>query len=107
MKTLLAAATLVLASLASLPVAADPHPRGIDARQHAQERRIDAGVARGQLTRCEAARLDRRGDRIARHEQAYRATGGLQPRERYDLNRRLDSVSRDIHEQRRDGNGCF
>jgi hypothetical protein len=105
MKTLLAAATLVLASLASLPVAANP--RGIDARQHAQDRRIDAGVARGQLTRCEAARLDRRGDRIARHEQAYRATGGLQPRERYDLDRRLDSVSRDIREQRADGNGCF
>jgi opacity protein-like surface antigen len=107
MKTLLAAATLVVASLASLPLAANPYPRGIDARQHAQERRIDAGVAGGQLTRCEAARLDRRGDRIERREHAYRATGGLQPRERHDLNHRLDSVSRDIREQRRDGNGCF
>lgn len=105
MKMILAAATLVLASLASLPVAA--HPRGIDARQQAQERRIDAGVARGGLTRCEAARLDRRGDRIARREHAYRATGGLQPRERRALNRRLDAVSRDIREQRADGNGCF
>jgi hypothetical protein len=107
MKSILVTATLVFAGLASLPAEARPHHRGIDARQHAQERRIDAGVARGELTRCEAARLDRRGDRVARREGAYRASGGLQPRERYDLNRRLDSVSRDIREQRHDGNGCF
>jgi opacity protein-like surface antigen len=108
MKTLFAASLLALAGLAaSAPAAAHPHGRGIEARQHAQAQRIGAGVAQGQLTRCEAARLSHRAARIERREQAYRASAGLAPWERRDLNRRLDSLSRDIREQRVDGNGCF
>lgn len=108
MKTMIAATLIALAGLAaSAPAAAHPHGRSIEARQHVQAQRIGAGVAQGQLTRCEAARLGHRAARIEGREQAYRATHGLGPVERRDLNLRLDSLSRDIREQRRDGNGCF
>jgi len=107
MKTL-AATLLALAALAAVaPAAAHPHARGIDARQHVQAQRIGAGVVQGRLTRCEAARLGHRAARIEGRERAYRASWGLQPVERRDLNRRLDTLSHDIREQRIDGNGCF
>jgi hypothetical protein len=108
MKTMIATALIALAGLAaSTPATAHPHGRSIEARQHVQAQRIGAGVAQGQLTRCEAARLTHRAGRIEGRERAYRATQGLGPVERRDLNLRLDSLSRDIREQRRDGNGCF
>jgi hypothetical protein len=93
--------------LAAPALAAHPHARPIAERQSAQEARIAAGVARGELTRCEARRLAARSAALERRERAYRATSGLGPRERADLDRRLDSVSRDIAEQRRDGAGCW
>lgn len=106
---LLIAASLALAGLVALPAAAHPHGhgRGIEARQARQDARIAAGWNQGQLTRCEAGRLDHRAQRIERREGYYRTTGGLQPWERRDLNRRLDGLSRDIREQRRDGYGCW
>lgn len=79
----------------------------VNARQARQDARVGAGVAQGQLTRCEARRLNARGNHIEAREQAYRSSAGLQPWERVDLQRRLDSTSADIAEQRRDGNGCY
>jgi hypothetical protein len=79
----------------------------INLRQERQDARIEAGWRQGQLTRCEAARLNARSNRIEHREQHMRATGGLQPRERVHLHASLDSLSRDIAEQRRDGRGCF
>lgn len=79
----------------------------VNARQARQEARLGAGVAQGQLTRCEARRLAARGNHIEAREQAYRRTAGLQPWERADLQRRLNATSADIAEQRRDGNGCY
>jgi hypothetical protein len=107
----LIATCLALSALAALPADAEAHGygygRGIEARQARQDARIAAGWHQGQLTRCEAARLDHRAHRIERREGYYRGTAGLQPWERRDLNRRLDGLSRDIREQRRDGNGCY
>ena len=85
MKACLVAAVVLLATSTAADAAR------VDHREARQDARIDAGVAHGQLTRCEAA---------------YRSTGGLGPRERRDLERRQDSISRDIAEQRRDGRGC-
>ncbi len=79
----------------------------VDARQTRQDARIDHGVATGTLTRCEANRLENRTDRVRARESVYRATGGVGPAERRDLNRRLNSVSADIAEQKHDGRGCF
>lgn len=99
----LAAAFAVLTLAAAAAQARAP----IAAREARQDARISAGIAQGQLTRCEAARLTAREARIERSEARYRASGGLQPAERRNLQRRLDGASRDIAEQRRDGNGCF
>ena len=104
MKTL---AIAVLSTVVALG-AANAQARGsVDAREARQDARISAGIAGGQLTRCEAARLTTRESRIEASEARYRASGGLQPAERRNLQRRLNSVSRDIHEQRHDGNGCY
>lgn len=105
MKTLIAT-VLLIAGLAAAG-SADARPASIEHRQLRQDVRIAHGWSNGQLTRCEAARLSLRGNRIERREQHYRSSHGLQPWERRDLQRRLDSVSRDIREQRHDGNGCF
>lgn len=105
MKTMIAG-TLLIAGLMTLG-SAHARPGAIEQRQLRQEARIAQGWSNGQLTACEAARLDHRGNRIERREQRYRSSNGLQPWERRELHRSLDSVSRDIREQRRDGNGCF
>lgn len=101
---------LVLLLAASFAPAcfAGSHARPIPQRQAAQQARIAEGVAHGQLTGCEARRLEGRSAAIERRERAYRASGaGLTAAERADLERRLDSVSADIAEQRRDGRGCW
>jgi hypothetical protein len=65
--------------------------------------RIDQGVRNGGLTRPEAERLRDRFWSIARMEHRYRRTGhDLTWRERADLDRRFDSLSRSIHFQRHD-----
>ena len=79
----------------------------VDARQARQDARIAQGVANGSLTRCEADRLDDRTDRVRATEARYRASGGVDARERRDLARRQNSLSADIHEQRHDGRGCW
>jgi hypothetical protein len=62
----------------------------INARQAVLDRRIDMGVRNGSLTRLEAARLRSEFRTIANLEARYRASGGLQARERADLDRRFD-----------------
>ena len=94
-------------AVALLATATTADAARVDRREAHQDARIDAGVAHGQLTRCEALRLERRTDRVAASEAAYRRSGaGLGPRERRDLERRQDAISADIAEQRRDGHGC-
>ena len=76
----------------------------INAREARQDRRIYQGIASGELTRREAARLDREEDRIDSLEARYRRTGdGLSPRERQRLERDLNRSSRDIYRQKHDG----
>ena len=96
---------LALSLSLAIPFAADAAP--VNVRQARQDARIAHGAAGGRLTACEAARLDARTDRIERREDVYRDTGGLQPWERADLQRRLNHSSRDIHEQNHDGRGCL
>ena len=62
----------------------------INQRQAVLDRRIDMGLRNGSLTRAEAARLRSEFRTIANLEARYRASGGLQPRERQDLDRRFD-----------------
>jgi hypothetical protein len=75
----------------------------INARQRELDRRIDAGVRRGELTRAEAARLRSQFYNIARLERQYRASGGgLTLAERRDLDRRFAILAQRIRWERND-----
>jgi hypothetical protein len=82
-----------------VPAAAGP----VDRRQDRQEGRIVKGVRSGEITRSEAARLQREESRLAFEEARYRLSGqGLSQRERADLQRDLNRISRNIYRQGHD-----
>lgn len=75
----------------------------VNARQANQQARIATGVVQGELTARETLRLQARQQHIRQIETRHRADDGvLGPRERCDLNRRLNSASRGIGVQRHD-----
>jgi hypothetical protein len=76
--------------------------QAINMRQAMLDRRIDRGLADGSLTRREAIRLRAEFQQIARLEQRYRSTGGLQGWERADLDQRFDRLSAQIRLERAD-----
>lgn len=94
---------LVLAtSLVSLPAWAQSATPGVDQRQINQEKRIQQGVASGQLTPQEAARLERGQDRVEKMEDRAKADGKVTPRERVQLKRAQDRQSAQIYRQKHD-----
>jgi hypothetical protein len=112
MKRLTATAlTLILSAALTGPALAGPgghgghgahhgdghHHARVDRRQHNQERRIERGIYRGELTRHEARRLHQQQRRIARLERRLRADGHLTRGERHILNERLERASRTIY----------
>ena len=100
LKILIAAATTV----ASIAASAQPFARldlsGIDARQARQEQRIQAGVARGELTRREARILQEGQRDVARAEWRAKADGFVSPREMQRLVAMLDRVDAQIRAMR-------
>jgi Ni/Co efflux regulator RcnB len=102
----LAAATALSAGAAAAQPYGHAYGHGrwmsIDARQDQLERRIDRGVARGDLTRREAYQARMEFRRIARLEARYRVNG-LTNWERADLDRRFDQLAMQIRWDRRDG----
>ncbi len=74
----------------------------IDHRQANQRDRIQQGVASGDLTRREAARLIGQQRDIRRTERRFAADGFVGPRERAMLHHQLDHASRNIYRQRHD-----
>jgi hypothetical protein len=82
----------------------------IDAREAAQQERIERGIRDGSLTRSEARRLERGEQRIERYEQRARADGVVTAQERQRLDHMLDregrAIYRDTHnDQRADRRG--
>lgn len=75
----------------------------INMRQEQLDRRIDRGIASGELTRREAVRARATFNDIARLESRYRR-GGLSEWERADLDRRFDALAAQIRWDRHDGN---
>jgi ABC-type microcin C transport system permease subunit YejB len=94
----------VAAVLAIAPAAAQAAPwQSINQRQANLERRIDQGVRSGELTRQEAHRLRAEFNDLNRLEMRYRRSGGgLDPRERADLDRRFDQLSAEVRFQKHD-----
>jgi hypothetical protein len=118
-KALIPALALAAASVA-VPAAAQSygygHDRGdryerdfrgwqpIAQRKYNLDRRIDVGLRNGQLSRREASRLRYELDRLVRLEYRYQR-GGLSWRERQELDRRYDQLSRQVRYERRDRDG--
>lgn len=76
----------------------------ISQRKYNLDRRIDVGQRNGQLSRREASRLRAELNSLVRLEYNYQR-GGLSARERQDLDRRYDQLSRQVREERRDRDG--
>ncbi|HYE46604.1 MAG TPA: hypothetical protein VEA44_12625 [Caulobacter sp.] len=77
--------------------------QNINARQAELDRRIEAGVNSGELTRVEARRLRAEFRELARLEAKYRRGDGLQPWERIDLDQRFTVLSARVRWDRNDG----
>jgi hypothetical protein len=97
--TLFAAVALALVAGSASAGTADANINHRQARQHA---RIADGVASGQLTARETARLNAEQRAIAAEERFYKRDGRLTAWERADLQRDLDRASRDIYRQKHD-----
>jgi hypothetical protein len=71
-----------------------------DRRQVRQENRIDQGIASGELTAGEAARLERQQARINRVENRLEADGELSAGEKLRLEKMQDRASRNIYRKK-------
>jgi len=106
LRHLLTAAALTFAALAAhaqtnAPAGPAATPR-VDQRQANQDRRIDQGVASGELTRREARRLDRQQAAINGAESRAKADGTVTAQERRRLQRKQDLASANIARQKHD-----
>jgi hypothetical protein len=99
--SLLSAPALALLLLPAAPAEAGRIPR----REERQQARIARGVASGQLTARETARLERREARLHDDVRAMRAQNGgaLTPAEHARVERRQNRLSRSIFRQKHDG----
>ena len=104
MKTRLIAAAI--ATIISIPVFAQANTPGIDQRQANQERRIDQGVASGELNARETARLDRGQDRVDNMENRAKSDGVVTRGERAKVNAAQDRQSKRIYRQKHDRQGA-
>lgn len=97
-KTLALGAALAVASIG---VFAQATPRA-DAREAVQQKRIDAGVASGELSARETNRLDKQQGRVATAEANAKADGKVTVAERRALKRKQDRASENIAKQKHD-----
>jgi hypothetical protein len=104
MKTQLIVAAI--ATIISVPVFAQANTPGIDQRQANQERRIDQGVASGELNARETARLDRGQDRVDNMENCAKSDGVVTKGERAKIHAAQDRQSKRIYRQKHDRQGA-
>ena len=89
-------------SCGALPALAQTATPNLDKREANQQRRIDKGVNSGQLTAPEAKRLERRADRLEKHEAKAKSDGVVTPQERARLQREANRNSREIRRETHD-----
>ena len=73
-----------------------------DQRQENQEQRIEQGVATGEVTKREEARLDAQQERVENKEARIEADGVVTKRERVRLQRSQDRASANVAKQKHD-----
>lgn len=95
-----AAALLLLASAATAQ--AQTRTPVINGREQNQRARIRQGVASGELTHREAARMRGREAGLTAEKRAMKADGVVTPQERQDLRRTENRDSRAIYRQKHD-----
>lgn len=108
MKTLkgFQAISIVALACAALFVASDVSAAGrIKNRKEQQQDRIAQGVASGQLTAGETARLERKEAALIRETRDMREDNGgkLTTKDRRIINRQENRLSRDIYREKHDG----
>ena len=91
--------TMAMAQIA--PQAAASTPR-LDKREVMQQKRVDQGVASGQLTAQETNNLDKREAKLNADETAAKADGKVTRAERRKLKREANRGSKAIHRQKHD-----
>lgn len=104
LKTLAVAATLAVATVGAFAQAASSPaatPR-VDQRQANQEKRIDQGIASGELNKRETRRLEKEQNVINRAEDKAKADGTVTKVERRRLHKMQNHASKDIHHQKHD-----
>lgn len=85
------------------PAVKDPAATpGLDKRQAEQQKRIDQGVASGQLNKREATRLQAREAKLEADKQAAKADGKVTKEERKKLHREANRDSKAIYKQKHD-----
>jgi hypothetical protein len=92
------AASVLMGSLA----VADVNTPVIDQRQANQERRIDQGIASGELTQHEANRLTKQQDRINNMEDKAKSDGVVTKKERARIGAAQNRASRHIAKEKHD-----
>jgi hypothetical protein len=98
----------VLAQTAPVPAKNPAATPGVDQRQANQQQRIDQGVASGQLTGKEAARLDKGQAQVEKKEAKAKADGKVTPKEREKLkqaqNKQSEKIMHEKHDKQHDLN---
>lgn len=77
----------------------------IDQRQANQEKRIDQGIASGQLNEREANRLNKQQEHINKMEDKAKSDGTVTKRERARIDHAQDRASRNIAREKHDRQG--
>jgi len=94
---------LIGSVIAATMIAVSLPAQEIKKRQENQQDRIAQGVASGELTPAETARLEKKEARLNRKIRKDRKDGnGLTAKERRQINRRQNQISNDIARQKHD-----
>ena len=94
-------AVLLSVCVGSLAFAQSETP-GLDQRQANQEKRIDQGIASGQLNQREANRLNNQQEHINKMEDKAKSDGVVTKKERKRIAKSQDRASRRIARQNHD-----
>src|SRR6267378_1089482 len=89
-------------AMASATFGAGIRDRGVNARQHEQQSRIQQGVRSGELTKSEAKGLEKEERDIRVEERQFKADGKLTVEERQKLHSDLNKTSKDIYTEKHD-----
>jgi hypothetical protein len=90
------------AAFAQAPAADPAATPGVDKRMANQQKRIDQGVASGQLNAKETNRLQKREAKLAADTTAAKADGTVTAAERRKLHREANRDSKAIYKQKHD-----